>query len=132
MLKKRHMHGQIGRAAIEMRFILQIMKVEQHRALRRPFAARVEVVEVESERQVTSVTGDLSVFGCFVETPAPFPHGAKIRIRINHRGTTFVALGFVSNVRPTGMGIRFGAIEPAHQQTLENWLAQLRTGPKPS
>src|SRR5580692_4760496 len=72
------------------------MKVEQHRAMRRPFTARVEVVEVESERQVTSVTGDLSVFGCFVETPAPFPHGAKIRIRINHRGTTFVALGFVS------------------------------------
>jgi hypothetical protein len=115
-----------------MRFILQIMKVEQHRAMRRPFAARVEVVEVESERQVTSVTGDLSVFGCFVETPAPFPHGAKIRIRINHRGTTFVALGFVSNVRPTGMGIRFVAIEPAHQQVLETWLAQLRISPKSS
>jgi hypothetical protein len=108
------------------------MKVEQHRAMRRPFAARVEVVEVESERQVTAVTGDLSVFGCFVETPTPFPHATKIRIRINHRGTTFVALGFVSNVRPTGMGIRFGAIEPAHQQTLENWLAQLRTSSNPS
>jgi hypothetical protein len=113
-------------------FILQVMKVEQHRALRRPFVARVEVVDVESERQVTSVTGDLSVFGCFVETPAPFPHGTKIRIRINHRGATFAALGFVSNVRPTGMGIRFGAIEPVHQQTLENWLAQLRTSPNPS
>jgi PilZ domain len=108
------------------------MKVEQHRAMRRPFAARVEVVEVESERQVSSVTGDLSVFGCFVETPAPFPHGTKVRIRINHRGTTFVAHGFVSNVRPTGMGIRFGAIEPAHQQILENWLAQLRTSPNSS
>jgi hypothetical protein len=113
-------------------FILQVMKVEQHRALRRPFVARVEVVDVESERQVTSVTGDLSVFGCFVETPAPFPHGTKIRIRINHRGATFAALGFVSNVRPAGMGIRFGAIEPVHQQTLENWLAQLRTSPNPS
>jgi PilZ domain len=102
------------------------MKVEQHRAMRRPFAARVEVVDVESERQVTSVTGDLSVFGCFVETPTPFPRGTKVRIRINHRGSTFVALGEVSNLRPNGMGVRFGAIEAAHQQTLETWLGQLR------
>jgi len=94
--------------------------------MRRPFAARVEVVDVESERQVTSVTGDLSVFGCFVETPSPFPRGTKVRIRINHRGSTFVALGEVSNARPNGMGVRFGTIEQAHQQTLENWLAQLR------
>ena len=103
-----------------------IMKVETHRAMRRPFAARAEVVDVESERQVTSVTGDLSVFGCFVESPAPFPRGTKVRIRINHRGATFVALGYVSNARSTGMGIRFSTIEPAHQQTLEDWLAQLR------
>ena len=102
------------------------MKVEQHRAMRRPFAARVEVVDVESERQVTSVTGDLSVFGCFVETPAPFARGTKVRVRINHRGSTFVALGEVSNSRPNGMGVRFGKIEAAHQQTLEDWLGQLR------
>jgi len=95
--------------------------------MRRPFAAKAEVVDVESERQVLAVTGDLSVFGCFVETPAPFPNGTKVRIRIIHRGATFVALGYVSNVRSTGMGIRFGAIEAAHQQTLENWLGQLRT-----
>jgi hypothetical protein len=103
------------------------MKVEQHRAMRRPFAARAEVVDVESERQVMAHTGDLSVFGCFIETAAPFPQGTKIRIRINHHGCTFVALGYVSNSRPTGMGIRFSTVEPVHQQTLENWLAQLRT-----
>jgi hypothetical protein len=104
-----------------------IMRVEQHRAMRRPFAAKAEVVEVESEKQVLCVTGDLSVFGCFVETLTPLPRGTKVRIRINHRGATFVALGFISNVRSTGMGIRFGTVEPAHQQTLENWLGQLRT-----
>ncbi|PYU23199.1 MAG: hypothetical protein DMG30_12440 [Acidobacteria bacterium] len=103
------------------------MKVEQHRATRHRFAARAEVVDVESEKQVGALTGDLSVFGCFIETRAPFPRGTKVRIKINHRGSTFVALGYVSYSRPTGMGIRFGTIEPAHQQTLENWLAQLRT-----
>jgi PilZ domain len=103
------------------------MKVEQHRAMRRPFAAKAEIVDVESERQVMSVTGDLSIFGCFVETPSPFPRGTKVRIRLNYRGATFVALGSVSNLRSTGMGIRFGEIEPAQQQILENWLGQLRT-----
>jgi hypothetical protein len=103
------------------------MKVEQHRATRHQFAARAEVVDVESEKQVIAHTGDLSVFGCYIETASPFPRGTKVRIRINHHGATFVALGIVSYSRSNGMGIRFGTIEPAHQQTLENWLAQRRT-----
>jgi hypothetical protein len=104
------------------------MRVEQHRATRHRFVARVEIVDVESERQVMAHTGDLSMFGCFIETAEPFPRGAKIRMRINHHGSTFVALGYVSNSRSTGMGVRFSTVEPAHQQTLEKWLAQLRTG----
>lgn len=103
------------------------MKVEQHRATRHPFAARAEVVDVDSEKQITAVTGDLSVFGCYIETPSPFPRGTKVRVRINHRGATFVALGIISYSQSTGMGVRFGTIEPAHQQTLETWLGQLRT-----
>lgn len=104
------------------------MKVEQHRATRHRFAARVEVVDVESEKQVTAITGDLSIFGCFIETATPFPRGTKVRLRINHHGSTFAAIGQVSYSKPAGMGIRFGTIEPAHQQTLEKWLAQARTG----
>ncbi|HZP32594.1 MAG TPA: PilZ domain-containing protein [Candidatus Acidoferrales bacterium] len=103
------------------------MKVETHRATRHPFAARAEVVDVESEKQITAVTGDLSVFGCFIETGTPFPRGTKVRVKINHRGATFVAPGVVSFSKSTGMGVRFGAIEAAHQQTLETWLGQLRT-----
>src|SRR5438445_6919196 len=52
--------------------------------------------DVESEKQVGALTGDLSVFGCFIETTAPFPRGTKVRIKINHRGSTFVALRYVS------------------------------------
>jgi hypothetical protein len=103
------------------------MKVEQHRATRHPFAARAEVVDVDSEKQLTAVTGDLSVFGCFIESATPFARGTKVRVRINHRGATFVAPGLVTFSKSTGMGVRFGTLEPAHQQTLENWLAQIRT-----
>ena len=104
------------------------MKIETHRATRHPFAARAQVVDVESEKQVMAHTGDLSAFGCFIETGTPFPRGTKVRVKINHRGATFVALGYVSYSRPTGMGVRFGTVEPAQQQTLETWLGQLRTG----
>jgi hypothetical protein len=110
------------------RSILGLMNVEQHRAARHKVIARAEVVDVDEERQLTARTGNLSVFGCFIETGTPFPSGTKIRLRINHRGATFVALGQVVDCRSDGMGIRFVEIEPAHQQILEAWLARLRCG----
>jgi hypothetical protein len=102
------------------------MKVEQHRAVRHKFVARVEVVDIDSERQIAARTSNVSIFGCFIETEVPLPRGTKIRMRITHRGSTFAALGQVTNSRSTGMGVKFDKIEPAQQQVLENWLAQLR------
>ena len=104
------------------------MKVEQHRATRHKFVARVEVVDLDTEKQLIARMGNLSAFGCFIETEAPFARGARIRMRLSHRGATFVAIGQVVDARPAGMGVRFVTIEPAHQQTLENWLGQLRNG----
>lgn len=104
------------------------MKAEQHRAMRHAFVARVEVVDLDSEKQLIARTGNLSTFGCFIETGISFPRGTRIRMRITHRGTTFVAVGQVADERATGMGIRFASIEPMHQQILESWLAQLRNG----
>lgn len=104
------------------------MKVEQHRATRHAFVARVEVVDLDSERQLIARTGNLSTFGCFIETGVPFSRGTRIRMRITYRGTTFVAVGQVADSRTTGMGVRFASMEPVHQQILENWLAQLRNG----
>ena len=102
------------------------MKAEQHRAARHAFVARVEVVDLDSERQLIARTANLSTFGCFIETGIPFSRGTRVRMRITHRGATFVAVGQVADSRATGMGIRFASMEPAHEQILENWLAQLR------
>jgi hypothetical protein len=106
------------------------MKIEQHRATRHPFVARVDIVDLDSEEQLIARTGNLSTFGCFIETSSPFPRGTRVRLRIVHHGTTLVAAGKVADTRPSGMGIRFGAIEPPHQEILENWLAQLRSSAK--
>ena len=125
-VKKRHIHSrELQRIGGEVHNLV-LMKAEQHRAARHAFVARAEVVDLDSEKQLVARTGNLSTFGCFIETGAPFPRGTRIRMRITHRGTTFVAVGQVADSRATGMGVRFGSMEPAHQQILENWLAQLR------
>ena len=43
-----------------------------------------------------------------METPTPLLEGTKVRLRISHRGTNFVAIGKVAYSRPnSGMGIAF-------------------------
>jgi hypothetical protein len=70
---------------------------------------------------------DISMFGCFVETPTPFPEGTKLRLRIQRGGANVSGLGRVAFSRPgIGMGIQFITIEPASLATLDKWVANLR------
>ena len=103
------------------------MRVEKHRARRHRFVVPVEVVEVDLGKQLMAHTKNLSAFGCFIDTAAPFPRGTRIRLRINHRGSTFATLGKVADSQSNGMGVQFGKIEPVHQQILDSWLTQLRS-----
>ena len=94
------------------------MKAEQHRATRHTFVARVEVVDLDSERQLIARTGNLSTFGCFIETGVAFTRGTRIRMRITHRGTIFVALGQVVDTRRRGW--EFGS-PPWNRRTSRFW-----------
>jgi hypothetical protein len=67
------------------------------------------------------------VFGCFVETAAPFPVGARVRLRISHAGVNFIAQGTVARSQTDGgMGIAFTSIEPSSLSILDTWLTGLR------
>jgi hypothetical protein len=80
-----------------------------------------------TEKQLAAHIEDLSVFGCFVETTAPFPAGTKVRMRISHGGVNFTAQGKVAYARNNGgMGIAFTSIEPSGLSILDAWLADLR------
>ena len=103
------------------------MRTERPRARRYLFVATVELTDTESEAKVQERTSDLSLFGCRVETHKPFPAGAKVRVRIAHKGANFVALGRVSyTTTDGGMGIAFTQIEPTSQLILERWVEELR------
>lgn len=98
------------------------------RARRYPFAAYVELTDLESEAHFEEITNDVSLFGCSVATTNSLPIGAKVRLRITHRGCHFTALGRIVYVRPyLEMGIVFTQVEDNDQATLEKWVSELRS-----
>ena len=79
-----------------------------------------------TEKQLAAHTENLSLFGCFVETLAPFPAGTKVRLRISHSGANLTAQGTVAYARNNGgMGIAFTSIEPSSVSILDAWLTGL-------
>lgn len=98
------------------------MAIERRCATRYNFGAIAEVIDLDEPDELVSVTRDLSASGCFVKTTTPFPTGTRVRVRITHSGAEFAAIGNVTNVNPTGMGIIFAEIEANDRTILERWL----------
>src|SRR5882762_7041117 len=61
-------------------------QIEQRRATRHHFVSAVEVINVESRKQLISLTRDLSLCGCFVTVKAPSPQGTSGSRRVVGRG----------------------------------------------
>jgi len=87
-------------------------------------AATAEVTDLGSENEQVLMTRDLSMGGCFLKTAAPLSRGSRIRMRIEHAGAEFIAVGRVTdNITAEGMGVEFVDMEPRDRATLERWLA---------
>jgi hypothetical protein len=94
------------------------------RSDRYSFGATAEVKERGSRNKQVLITRDLGAGGCFVKTAAPLPKGSRIRVRIEHAGAEFTAMGRVTdNVCAEGMGVEFTEMEPQDRAILEKWLA---------
>ena len=88
-------------------------RIERRRATRHLFGETAEVINIESQKQLTSLTRDLSLYGCFVTSKAPFPKGTKVRLKITNSKANFSAVGPVAyNLPGEGMGIAFVQVEP--------------------
>ena len=100
------------------------MQIERRRAIRHLFGGAAEVTNVESQKQLMSLTRDLSLYGCFVTSKAPFPKGTGVRLKITNSKANFSAVGHVAyNLPDEGMGIVFVQVEPKNRAVLEEWLA---------
>ena len=96
-------------------------------AIRFPFAADAQLIDLESGKQVDGVTSDISLGGCFVCTSKPLPVQARARMKLLRKGQTLEALVVVRIVKPrVGMGIEFFDLEPPNSEILSAWIDSLR------
>ena len=96
-------------------------------AIRYPFAADAELIDLESGAQVEGVTSDISLGGCFICTSKPLNLNARARMKLHRKGQTLEALVVVRIVKPRiGMGIEFFDLEPPNNEMLSAWIEALR------
>jgi hypothetical protein len=96
-------------------------------AIRFPFAADVELIDMESGSRIEGVTSDISLGGCFVCASKPLPIRARIRIKLSRKGQQVEALAVVRILKPRiGMGVEFIDIEPPSHEILARWIEQVR------
>jgi hypothetical protein len=95
--------------------------------IRYPFAADAELIDMESGKQVTGVTSDISLGGCFLCTSKMLPVNTRARMRLTRKGQTLDTLVVVRIVKQRiGLGIEFFDLEPPNDRILANWIESLR------
>lgn len=100
-------------------------------AIRFPFAADAQFINLETGEHADGVTSDISLGGCFACTNKPMKAGARVRVTLSRKEGKFEALGMVRIVKPrVGMGVEFIDIDRASMSILEHWLGELRRGKK--
>ncbi|HEX4542253.1 MAG TPA: PilZ domain-containing protein [Candidatus Acidoferrum sp.] len=96
-------------------------------AIRYPFAADVELIDLETGAQAAGVTSDISLGGCFICTSKPLALKSRVRVTLSRKGQLAKGLAVVRIVKPRiGMGIEFIDIESSGHDVLSKWIEQLR------
>ena len=96
-------------------------------AIRFPFAADAELLDLELGSTSDGVTSDISLGGCFVCTSKPLPLGTRARITLKRKDETVEALGVIRVVKPRiGMGVEFIDVEAPCAERLARWIDQAK------
>ena len=94
--------------------------------IRYPFAADVELLDLESGTKAEGVTSDISMGGAFICTSRPFPSNARVRMTLTRKDQKVEALGVVRIVKPRiGMGIEFIDLDAPYHEVLRRWVEQV-------
>jgi c-di-GMP-binding flagellar brake protein YcgR len=98
-------------------------------AIRHPFAADAEFIDLGAGSAGSGVTSDLSLGGCFICTSKPLEMSSRLKLKLTREDQIVEALAVVRIVKPrVGMGIEFLDVEGKHHRTLERWLVELKRG----
>src|SRR5260370_7486153 len=107
------------------------MSVRDRRyCIRYPFAADVELLDLETGARTEGVTSDISMGGAFVCTSRPLPANSRIRVTFTRKDQKMEALGVVRTVKPrTGLGIKFIDLQPQPHEVLRRSADQATKSP---
>jgi PilZ domain len=107
---------------------------ERRRTPRYPFIATAEVIDQSSQARISTRVTELSLHGCYVEMPNPFPKDTPIKIKIYSEGKFFESNGVTVYSQPNlGIGVTFREMRPQFLSILKQWLlaaAVAKYGPK--
>jgi hypothetical protein len=107
---------------------------QERRGLRFLFTAAAEIAPENSPgATVATRVAELSLHGCYVETPAPFEAKTQVLVKIFHSTEYFEAKATVMYVKPAmGMGLAFREVKPNFRGVLQKWiLAAMHSQKKP-
>jgi hypothetical protein len=103
------------------------------RGFRFSFNASAEIAPEGSPSATVNVRAtEISLHGCYLETPAPFAELSHVFVKIFYAEEYFEAKGTVIYVKPAaGMGLEFRELKPHCRIVLQRWiLAALRNQSK--
>ena len=99
---------------------------ERRRAVRYPFTATAEIMDLRSNTRVSGRSSDLGLGGCYIDILSPFAVGSLVRVRLEREKKLFEAMAIVSYAQQSfGMGLAFTEVKPEHHVVLLSWIAEL-------
>lgn len=100
---------------------------ERRYAIRYPFAANVEILDLKTGARLAGVTSDLSLGGCFVCTGRSLEIGSSVHLTLRHKQQNVMMLAVVRVAKPKiGMGFQILEVESSSNETLLTWIETLR------
>jgi PilZ domain len=95
---------------------------EERRGLRFPFSADAEVTLENSTEKISAQVTELSFRGCFLESSAVLKERHRLHVKIFQGSEFFEGMAEVIYVRPSGVGLMFGNLQPHFLRVLQGWI----------
>ena len=97
-------------------------ELADRRGLRFAFDGAAEVLVEGAPGATRARVTELSFRGCYLELPSGLKERQRVQLKIVRSGESFEAPGEVIYVRPGGVGLVFGTVEPRFRNVLQDWL----------
>jgi PilZ domain len=97
---------------------------QERQGLRFPFIAAAEIApEGSPSASITASVKELSLYGCYIDTPAPFAPKTSVLVKIFKSDQYFEAKATVIYAHPAlGMGLAFRDVKPDFRIVMQKWL----------